>query len=149
MTIKAKTPKEYIAQLPDDRKKAIESLRKVILKNLPKGFSETISYGMIGYVVPHTIYPGGYHCNPIQPLPFIAIASQKNHIALYHMALYADKKLLDWFRKGYPKDPKLDMGKSCVRFKKIENIPLELIGKLVKKVSVKDWIKLYESCLKN
>jgi hypothetical protein len=145
MTIKAKTQKEYIAQLPSDRKKAIEALRKVILKNLPKGFSETISYGMIGYVIPHTIYPDGYHCDPAQPLPFIFIASQKNHIALYHMALYADKKLMEWFRKGYPKDSKLDMGKSCVRFKKLEDIPMDLIGNLVKKVNVKDWIELYES----
>lgn len=120
MTSDAKTPEEYINALPQDRKDAISKLRKIILKRLPKGFSETISYGMLGYVVPHSIYPDGYHCNPKLPLPFMSIASQKNFVAIYHMGMYANKELYDWFVNEYPKhcSRKLDMGKSCIRFKK-------------------------------
>lgn len=150
MKSEAETIEEYIEALPDDRKAAITELRKIILKNLPKGFIETMNYGMIGYVVPHTIYPDGYHCDPAQPLPFINIASQKNFIALYHMGLYSNKKLLEWFTKEYPNHTtaKLDMGKSCVRFKKSDQIPYKLIGDLTKRVSVKDWIDIYESQMK-
>ncbi len=140
------TPEEYINNLPDDRKQAMNTLRKVIKENLPEGFSETINYGMIGYVVPHSFYPNGYHCDPKLPLPFMNIASQKNFIAIYHMGLYANQKLMNWFVQEYPKhcNTKLDMGKSCIRFKKMDQIPLELIAELTKKVSVKEWIETYE-----
>ena len=146
MQSKAKTVNEYIKELPPDRKEAITKLRKSILKNLPKGFKEGIGYGMMGYYVPHSIYPNGYHCTPELPLPFAGMASQKNFISFYHMGMYADPELLKWFTTEYPKHTKakLDMGKSCVRFKKPEHIPYELIGKLMKKMTVKDWIKLYE-----
>jgi hypothetical protein len=125
MTSNAKTPEEYIKELPADRIDSITKLREVVLKNLPKGFKETISYGMLGYVVPHENYPAGYHCDPSLPLPFAAIASQKNFIAFYHMGIYAMPELLEWFTKEYSKQStsKLDMGKSCIRFKKPEQIP--------------------------
>lgn len=147
MQIKADTPDHYVDQLPDDRKLAINKLRKAILANLPKGFVETISYGMIGYVVPHTLYPNGYHCDPKLPLPFICIASQKNFIAIYHMGIYADPKLMDWFVNEYPQHckTKLDMGKSCLRFKKMDEIPYQLIAELSKKVTPKQWIESYEN----
>lgn len=150
MTSAAATPAAYIDSFPEDRKAAMNELRKVILKNLPEGFHEEMSYGMLGYVVPHSLYPGGYHCTPHLPLPFLAIASQKNFIAVYHMGMYADKKLLDWFVAEFPKHSKakLDMGKSCIRFKKPDQIPMELIGELVSKMSVKDWIELYEKMFK-
>lgn len=150
MQYKAKTPAEYIKQLPDDRKEPVKKLRKVVQDNLPKGFEEGIGYGMIGYWVPHTLYPDGYHCNPKLPLPFMNIASQKNFIALYHSVIYADKKLMDWFVKEYPKhtDAKLDMGKSCIRFKKMDKIPYELIGELVAKVTVQQWVEMYEKNVK-
>ena len=140
------TVKEYIQQLPPDRKLVIEELRSVMLKNIPNGFKETISYGMIGYVVPHKLYPAGYHCNPELPLPFMSIASQKNFISLYHMGLYADEKLLVWFKDQFKKISKSDpdVGKSCIRFKKPFDIPYDLIGSLSKKMTVNDWIKLYE-----
>lgn len=143
----ANNPEEYFETLPEDRKEAMTKLRKVIKKNLPKGFSEEMNYGMLGYVVPHSLYPNGYHCDPKQPLPFLGLASQKNFIAFYHMGMYADPKLLNWFTSEYPKhvSSKLDMGKSCVRFKKPEHIPYDLIGELVSKISVKDWITMYES----
>ena len=132
MQIKADNPDKYIDQLPDDRKRAIKRLRKAILDNLPKGFIETMSYGMIGYVVPHSIYPNGYHCDPKQPLPFMSIASQKNYVALYHMGFYADKNLLSWFTNEFTKHYKteLDVGKSCIRFKKPDQIPYGLFQKL-------------------
>src|SRR5690606_12503991 len=140
---------EYLAQLPSERKQAMLKLRQLFLEKLPKGFTETISYGMISYVVPHSIYPKGYHCNTEQPLPFISIASQKNYIALYHMGIYASPALLTWFEDEYPKHckNKLDMGKSCIRFKKIESIPYELIAQLLEKMSVKEWIEIYENNL--
>lgn len=143
----ALTPDDYIAQMPADRKEAMTKLRKEILKNLPKGFEERMTYGMIGYVVPHSIYPNGYHCDPKLPLGFANIANQKNFIAFYHMGIYADPKLLKWFQTEYPKhtDAKLDMGKSCIRFKKTEKIPYKLFGELMSKLSVKDWINCYES----
>jgi len=150
MQSKATTPDEYFATLPEDRKEAMMQLRKVIKKNLPKGFQEVMNYGMPGYVVPHKIYPAGYHCDPKLPLPFLGVASQKNSINFYHMGIYADPKLLKWFTSEFPKHSKkkLDMGKSCVQFKKPEDIPYDLIGELASKMSPQDWIKLYESGLK-
>jgi uncharacterized protein YdhG (YjbR/CyaY superfamily) len=146
----AATPQEYIDSLPEDRKKAISELRKVIRKNIPKGFAEVMSYGSLGYVVPHSLYPAGYHCDPKLPLPFIGIASQKNFIAVYHMGIYSDPKLLDWFTREYPKhtQAKLDMGKSCIRFKKPESIPYALIGELAGKMTPRDWITMYEKQFK-
>lgn len=150
MTSTAATPDEYIDSLPEDRKAAMSELRKVIIKNIPKGFHEEMSYGMIGYVVPHSIYPAGYHCTPKLPLPFLSIASQKNFIAVYNMGMYADEKLLNWFVSEFPKHTtaKLDMGKSCIRFKKPEQIPYKLIGELASKMTVKDWIEVYEKNFK-
>lgn len=150
MESKARTTKEYIAELPEDRKEPISKLRETILKNLPRGFEEVMSYGMIGYVVPHSLYPAGYHVNPELPLPFINIASQKNFIALYHMGIYSDKDLLNWFVSEYPKHvkTKLDMGKSCIRFKNTNNIPYKLIGELVSKMSAEQWINKYEQAWK-
>lgn len=148
--MKAQTTQQYIKQLPNDRKIAVKHLRKTILANLPTGFSETFSYGMIAFVVPHSIYPNGYHCNPKQPLPFISLASQKNFIALYHMGLYASNEWLKWFTNEYPKHckTKLDIGKSCIRFKKPEEIPFELIGELCSKITTTQWINFYETNLK-
>ena len=142
-----KTPQEYLDSLPEDRKVAVEKLRKIIKLNLPEGFQEEMSYGMLGYVVPHSIYPKGYHCKPNLPLPFMNIASQKNFIALYHMGIYANPELLNWFVAEYSKlvQSKIDMGKSCIRFKKIEDIPYELIGELASKMTVSDWISIYEN----
>ncbi len=150
MQYKATTPDEYIDILPEDRKEAISKLRSAIKKTLPEGFEEQMNYGMIGYVVPHSIYPSGYHCDPKLPLPFMNIASQKNFVAVYHMGIYTDKKLMDWFSKEYPKysDAKLDMGKSCIRFKKIDKIPYDLIGELASKMKVDEWINIYENNLK-
>ena len=151
MQYKANTPDDYISQLPEERKAAITKLRNSILKNIPNGFEETISYGMIGYVVPHTIYPKGYHCDPKLPLPFINLASQKNFIALYNMGIYVKKDIYDWFVTEYPKHckRKLDMGKSCIRFKYLDDIPCELIGELTSKITVDEWISYYETVIKN
>lgn len=151
METAGKTVKEILTNLPVDRAEPFNKLHDVIMKYLPKGFEAAISYGGLGYVVPHTIYPAGYHCNPIEPLPFAGIASQKNSINLYHMGIYSDPKLLEWFLSEYPKHckQKLDMGKSCVRFKRLDEIPYQLIGELMKKMSVKEWITIYENNLKN
>ena len=151
MQFKSKTILEYISQLTEGRKEPISKLRNIINQNIDRGFSEEINYGMIGWVVPHSLYPEGYHCDPKLPLPFMSIASQKHFIAVYHMGVYANPKLLEWFISEYPKhcSTKLDMGKSCIRFKKIENIPYNLIGKLVAKMSANDWIMLYESNVKD
>lgn len=150
MQSKAKTVDEYMVELPKERFDAINLLRDTILKNIPIGFVEEMNYGMIGYVVPHSLYPKGYHCNPTLPLPFINVASQKNFIAIYHMGIYANPTLLKWFIDEYPKysSLKLDMGKSCIRFKKINAIPYQLIGKLVQKMTVNEWINCFESQLK-
>ena len=147
MTSAAKTVEEYMNNLPEDRKKPMELLRNVLLKNIPNGFEEGMNYGMIGYYVPHTIYPKGYHCKPTDPLPFITFASQKNSINFYHMGIYANKDLYDWFVSEYPKHSsrKLDMGKSCIRFNKFDEIPFELLGELVTKISVSEWIETYEA----
>lgn len=146
MTSKATSVDQYINEAPEDRRAALQKLRSIILENLPEGFQEEISYGMIGYVVPHSIYPKGYHCTPELPLPFMSFASQKNSINFYHMGIYAKPELYDWFVAEYPKHSKqkLDIGKSCLRIKKPENIPFELIGELAKKMSVSEWIETYE-----
>lgn len=143
------TADQYLASLPAERQEPMKSLRKIILKNIPKGFKETISSAMISYCVPFDKFPQGYHCNPSQPLPFASIASQKNHIALYHMGLYSMPELLNWFIKEYPSHSasKLDMGKSCIRFKRPEHIPYQLIGELFRKVDVDDWISSYQKAL--
>lgn len=150
MQYEANTPEEYIAQVPEERKEVMEQLRKVIRENLPKGFEEGINYKMIGYYVPHSIYPEGYHCDTSLPLPFMNIASQKNSINLYHSGIYAKKELLDWFVEEYPKHSKrkLDMGKSCIRFKKIEEIPFDLIAELCTKMTVQEWVEIYETNVK-
>lgn len=150
MQSSATTPEEYIASLPDDRRVAIQQLQKVILENLPKGFSEEMQYGMLSYVVPHSLYSPGYHCNPKIALPFMGLASQKNFIALYHMGIYSNTNLLNWFTAEYPKHSKrkLDMGKSCIRFKKMEDIPYELIGQLAARMTPEEWVELYEEKLK-
>ncbi len=151
MQYEAKTPDEYIDLIPEERKEVMQNLRKVIKENLPKGFSEVISYKMIGYVVPHELYPDGYHCDPKLPLPFMNIASQKNFIAVYHSGIYANPELMDWFVGEYPKyvKTKLDMGKSCIRFKKTDQIPMKLIGELSTKMTPQEWITMYESKIKN
>lgn len=150
MTSAATTPEQYLAELPEDRREAVEKLHSVIVKNMPKGFAAVMNYGMLGYVVPHSIYPAGYHCDPKLPLPLAGLASQKNSINFYHMGIYANPTLLEWFTKEYPKycTAKLDMGKSCIRFKKPEHIPHKLIGELMKKISLKEWIAIYEKAWK-
>jgi hypothetical protein len=150
MKAEGKTVKDILNNLLEDRVEPFNKLHDVIVKNLPEGFEAAISYGGLGYVVPHTLYPAGYHCKPSEPLPFAGIASQKHSINFYHMGIYANPKLLNWFVSEYPKHSKqkLDMGKSCVRFKKLDDIPYKLIGELMKKISVSDWINLYESNLK-
>jgi hypothetical protein len=147
MTSAAATVDAYIAELPEDRKATIEKLRKIIKKSLPKGFKEQMGYGMMGYSVPHTIYPDGYHCDPKLPLPFMGMASQKNSINIYHMGIYADPDLYKWFTEAHAKasKKKLDMGKSCIRYKKPEDIPFDLIGELCTKMTPQDWINLYEA----
>lgn len=141
------TVQEILTNLPADRAEPFNKLHNIIVKNLPKGFEAAISYGGLGYVVPHSVYPAGYHCKPSEPLPFAGIASQKNSINFYHMGIYANPDLLNWFVAEYPKHSKqkLDMGKSCIRFKKFDEIPYQLIGELMKKMTVKDWVTIYET----
>jgi hypothetical protein len=147
---KIDTPEDYINQLPEERKVPIRKLHNLIKDNMPVGLEAGIGYGMLAYYVPKSIYPSGYHCKPFPPLPFINLASQKNFIALYHSGLYAKKDLYDWFVAEYPKHAKykLDMGKSCMRFKKVDDIPYPLIKELLGKMSVKEWIAIYEKSLK-
>lgn len=149
MKYEATTVDAYIDQLPEERKEVMTKLRSILQENLPNGFKEVIGYKMPAYVVPHETYPNGYHCDPKLPLPFISIASQKNFVALYHMGIYANKELMDWFVAEYPKHCKykLDMGKSCIRFKKMIDIPYDLITQLAQKMSPQDWIDLYEANL--
>ncbi|MFN8417266.1 MAG: DUF1801 domain-containing protein [Cytophagaceae bacterium] len=144
------TVSDYLSQVAPDKKDTFEKLYQVISKNLPKGFEATIQYKMISFVVPLKTYPPGYHCAADTPLPFISLAAQKNFIALYHMGIYADEKLYQWFTNEYPKhsSTKLDMGKSCIRFKKVNDIPLDLIAELVSKISPKQWIEQYEKAFK-
>jgi uncharacterized protein YdhG (YjbR/CyaY superfamily) len=137
---------EYLAELPDDRRKALKKIRAEIRKSLPKGYKEGMQYGMIGYFVPHSIYPDGYHCDRRQPVPFASLASQKNHMALYLFCIYTDESLKDWFVKGWKKTGcKIDMGKGCVRFKSIDDVPLELVGKVISRVPVNKFLASYEA----
>ncbi len=148
MQSKAKTVKQYLSELPGDRREAIEAVRTVILKSLPKGYEEGMQYGMIGYYVPHSIYPNGYHCDPKQPLPFASLASQKNHMAIYLMCIYTDSDQEARFREAWLKTgKKLDMGKSCIRFKKLEDVPLEVVAAAIKRAPVKKYVKNYESAI--
>lgn len=150
MKTEGKTVHEILTNVPEDRVEPFNKLHEVIIKNLPKGFEAAISYGGLGYVVPHTLYPSGYHCKPSEPLPFAGIASQKNSINFYHMGIYSDPGLLEWFVTEYPRHSKrkLDIGKSCVRFKHFDEIPYKLIGQLMKKMTVREWIAIYERELK-
>jgi len=148
MQSRAATVTEYLDALPEDRRVAISAVRDVILKNLPEGYEEGMQYGMIGYFVPHSVYPAGYHCDPSQPLPFASIASQKNHISIYLMCIYSDEAHAQWFRDEWAKTGKrLNMGKSCVRFRKLEDISLDLIGEAIKRVPAKKFIEHYESTI--
>lgn len=150
MSTKPQTVSEYLKGLPDDRRPAMQKLRTGIKRVLPSGFKEVMNYGMPSWVVPHSRYPDGYHCDPSLPLPFLSIASQKSHVGLYHMGLYADAKLMKWFQAQYPKHAttKLDMGKSCIRFKKVESIPYALIESLCARMTPEEWITIYERTFK-
>ncbi len=150
MQYKADSPDDYISQLPEDRQEPIKKLRQIINKNLSKGFIEGMGYGMISYHIPHSVYPDGYHCNPKLPLPFMNVASQKNFIAVYHMGMYAKKEILNWFTSEYPKHckRKIDMGKSCIRLKQMDDIPYKLIGELAAKMTSEEWIDIYETVIK-
>jgi uncharacterized protein YdhG (YjbR/CyaY superfamily) len=147
MKIKTKNIKEYLNNIPEDRKEIFAKLIDTVRKNIPNGFSEELSCEMPSWVVPHSLYPNGYHCSPELPLPFLGIYSRKNFIALYHMGIYSSPELLNWFEEEYPKHckKKLDMGKSCIRFKKMDDIPFELIGELMRKMTPKEWMEKYES----
>lgn len=151
MQSKATTPEQYLNELPEDRQEPMRKLREVITDNLPPDFTEAMSYGMLGYVVPHTVYPAGYHCDTKLPLPFMSIASQKNFIAVYHMGIYAIPELMEWFTTEYAKrvKGKLDMGKSCVRLKKMDQIPYDLFGELATKLTAQQWIDVYEKAFRN
>ncbi|MFD1551007.1 DUF1801 domain-containing protein [Putridiphycobacter roseus] len=150
MQSKARTVEQYFEELPEERKAPMLKLRQTILTNMDQNFEECMNYGMVGYVVPHDKYPAGYHCNTELPLPFVNIASQKNFVALYHMGIYANPELMEWFVGEYPKfvKTKLDMGKSCIRFKRMDQIPFELIGELMQKMTAEEWIACYEVNLK-
>ncbi len=149
MQSKATTVQQYLAELPSDRRAALEKVRSVILKNLDKsGYAEGVQYGMIGYFVPHSVFPAGYHCDPKQPLPFVALASQKNYMSLYMMATYGSEEQREWFTEAWAKTgKKLDMGKSCIRFNKVEDLALEVIGEAIKRVPAKRYIAAYEAGL--
>ncbi len=150
MRYESNSIKEYLGLIPEDRREVLTQIRKSLSENILPGFEETLNYGMPGYVIPHSIYPNGYHCDPKLPLPFINYASQKNFVAFYHMGIYANRELLDWFKSEYPKycNTKLDMGNSCIRFKKMDDIPYSLLGELVSKISVNEWISIYEKNIK-
>ncbi|RED44511.1 uncharacterized protein DUF1801 [Winogradskyella eximia] len=150
MQYEAQSPEDYISQVPEERQDSLKKLRQVIKDNLPNGFEEGMQYKMIGYYVPHSVYPDGYHCDPKTPLPFMSFASQKNSVNLYHSGIYANPELQKWFVTEYPKHckRKLDMGKSCIRFKKMDDIPFELIGELTRKMTAKEWISIYETVIK-
>ena len=146
MISKATTVAEYLKQLPDDRRPTVEAIRNTILKNLDAGFQEAMQYGGIGYSVPHSIYPKGYHCDPKQPLPFAGIGNQKNHIGIYLFCLYVDPKEIRSFQQAWKKAGKrLNMGKACVRVRKLEDVPLDVLGKTIKKVKLKKFIAVYET----
>lgn len=145
MRSSAATPAQYVAELPEERRPVVKKLRQILKKNLPKGFKETIDSGILAYVVPHTIYPDGYHCNPKSPLPFISLASQKQYLSLYHMGLY-DEGLSKWLKREWSKhtEAKLDMGRCCIRMRKLDRVPYDLIGTLASRMTPQDWIGIYE-----
>jgi Domain of unknown function (DU1801) len=146
---KAKTVAEYLAELPDDRRKSIEAVRSVILENLDRDFEEGIQYGMIGYYVPHRLYPAGYHCDPRQPLPFAALGSQKNYMSLYLMCIYGDPNELKWFQQTWKSaGKKLDMGKACVRFKSLDDVPLDVVAEVIRRVRAANYIEQCERAVK-
>jgi uncharacterized protein YdhG (YjbR/CyaY superfamily) len=148
MHSKATTVAQYLRELPDDRRAAIKTVRTTMREHLPSGYQEGMQYGMIGYFVPHKVYPAGYHCDPSQPLPFAHLASQKNHMAVYLFGMYADSKIEKWFRDQWAKTgKKLDMGKSCIRFRKLEDLPLDLIGQTIAKIPVDHMIRQYEAAI--
>lgn len=150
MTSAAKTVDEYLASLPDDRREAISAVRKTILAHLPKGYEEGMQYGMIGYFVPHSLYPKGYHCDPKQPLNYACLGNQKNHMALYLMGCYGDAATEQWFREAYAKSgKKLDMGKACMRFKKLEDVALDVVGEVIARVKPMDYVARIEAILAN
>ncbi len=150
MRFAAETIEEYMANVPEERREAFDGLWEVITDNIPVGFEKAMSYGFPSYVVPHSMYPDGYHCKPSEPLPFLSIANQKNFVALYHMGIYVDTELMNWFTTEFPKHAKgkLDMGKSCIRFKKVNQIPFDLIATLVAKMTPEKWIEIYEAAYK-
>lgn len=150
MISEAKSVDEYLEGVPEDRREVMQAIRDAINANIPAGFEETMGYGHMGWSVPHSVYPPGYHCDPKDPLPFIGLASQKNFIALYHMGIYANESLLAWFQDAWSKATtrKLDMGKSCIRFKNPEHVPIGLIGELAAKMSAEEWIQIYEHQMK-
>lgn len=137
----------YIATIDEGRRDTYIKLFKILEENIPEGFELNFGYGMPGFDVPFSRYPKGYHVDPTQPLPFIALGIQKGHIGLYHLGIYADEDLLHWFQDEYKKQvpTKLNMGKSCIRFTNVKNIPFDLIGELVSKMSVDEWIAIYEN----
>jgi len=148
MQSKATTVTEYLASLPEDRRKALTAVRKVILENLDKDFAEGMQYGMIGYCVPHSVFPAGYHCDPKQPLPYAGLASQKNHMSIYLMSIYGETEQAKWFQEAWAKSgKKLDMGKACIRFKKVEDLALDVIGQSIRRVTPKKYIAHYEASL--
>jgi len=148
MQSKATTVEKYLSELPEDRRAALAAVRKVILANLDRGYEEGMQYGMIGYYVPHRVYPAGYHCNPEQPLPFAGLASQKSHMALYLMCVYGSEEEETWLRERWAKaGKKLDMGKSCIRFKKLDDLPLDVVGRLIRRVPAKKFIANYEAAV--
>jgi uncharacterized protein YdhG (YjbR/CyaY superfamily) len=150
MQSKATTVEQYLAELPEERREVLQAVRKKILENLPEGYVEGMQYGMIGYFVPHSVYPSGYHVDPKQPLPFAGLASQKNYISLYLGCVYINPEQQAWFRQAWTKTgKKLDMGKSCVRFKKLDDVPLNVIGQAIKRAPVKKFIERYESAIKS
>lgn len=155
MQSKARTVEAYLKELPEDRRAALEALRKVFRKNLGKGYEEGMQYGMIGYYVPHSVYPDGYHCDPKQPLPFAGLASQKNHMSMYMMCIYGIDEHRTTFIMGWEKAAaegrarKLDMGKACIRFKKLEDVPLDVVGEAIRRVPVKVFLEHYEGVIKN
>jgi len=145
----ATTVEQYLSELTEDRRKALDAVRQVVLKNLDKDFEEGMQYGMIGYYVPHRVYPAGYHCDPKQPLPFAALASQKNYMSLYLMCVYGDTDHSKWFREAWAKTGrKLDMGKACVRFKKLEDLALDVIAEAIKRVPARKYIEFCEAAIK-
>jgi hypothetical protein len=149
MTSKAATVEEYLAELPEDRRAALSAVRDVILAHLPEGYEEIMQYGMIGYVVPHSLYPAGYHCDPRQPVSIAGLGSQKNYMSLYLMCVYGDEPTAEWFRAAYAASgKKLDMGKACVRFKKLDDLPLDVIGQAIARVPVQAYIARYEATLR-